>query len=529
MKPKQQPQTIQYKKALIYCRVSSERQVTQGSGLESQELRCINKARELDLEIVQTFPDPAVSGKLFDRPAMNKLIKFLDDNSDEKFVVIFDDLKRFARDVPTHLKLKAELVMKRRVKLECLNFKFEESPTGRFVEIVMAGAAQLEREQNAEQVSNKMKACLERGHWCFNPPKGLRNEKGILTPAEPYATIYKEAIEKFKNFELNTYGAVQKYILSRYAEHGINRPLSLNGVYGILTEPLYAGYFEYQPWGVSFRKAEHKGFISYETYQAVQNRIFNASKPRLRKDYNKDFPVRGYALCPDCKKSLTASWFKGRIMRVPYYLCKTAGCPRKNKMIKRDELEGNFIKLLKEVTPNPQILDFTKAILNDLWQSRIENEGRQNVDSEKKIKLLQEQNQVFFDRVVKAKGNETVIAGYEQRIETNNKLIAELEKDSEKTKYSKEEFQTATEVVFDYLKNPVNQWDSGIFSKRRLLLGMYFEQKMTYYPETGFQTNDLPLILEVTSNKNISKNTLVEMPGVKPGSKTNSSTYYSQD
>ncbi len=510
MKTKQ-TQPFEYKKAVIYCRVSSTKQKVEGHGLESQEQRCIKYAEGKGYEVIRVFKDDFTGGGDFwQRPGMTKLLNFLDEHSHNRYIVIFDDLKRFARDTVFHWKLRQALNA-RQAKPDCLNFRFEDSPEGVFVETILAAQGQLEKDQNKRQVVQKMKACLERGHWCFNPPKGLRNVKGILTADQPYANIYKEAIEKYKNFKLNSLTEVQKYILVRYSQLGIHIPLSLNGVKSILTEPLYAGYFEYLPWDVSFRKAEHEGFITYETYQAVQNRLNNASKPRLRKDYNEDFPVRGYALCRNCKKPLTASWFKGRIMRVPYYLCKTADCPRKNKMIKKDELEQNFVQMLKQVSPSPQVLNLTKAILMDVWQSRAENETKNITDSEKKIQLLQDQNQVFFDRVAKAKGNETIITGYEKRIESNNEQISKLKKESEKIKYSKDEFQTATEIVFDYLKNPVNQWDSGIFSKRRLLLGMYFEKKMTYHPETGFQTNDLPLILELTSNKNISKNTLVPL------------------
>ena len=231
---------IEYKRALVYCRVSSERQVNEGHGLDSQEQRCLAHAQGKGLTVAKVFRDQGISGKLFERPAMQQRIAYLDSHKSERFVIIFDDLKRFARDVEVHLHLRTELVSQRGAKLDCLNFNFEDSPAGRFVEMVIAGAAQLEREQNQIQVIQKMKARLEVGFWAFCPPPGLKfvkdGTKGqILRPNAPQSVIFKAAIEKYRDFELNTLEDVQKFVLSQYRLQGIKKSLSLNGVKRILT------------------------------------------------------------------------------------------------------------------------------------------------------------------------------------------------------------------------------------------------------------------------------------------------------
>ena len=58
---------------------------------------------------------------------------------------------------------------------------------------------------------------------------------------------------------------------------------------------------------------------------------------------------------------------------------------------------------------------------------------------------------------------------------------------------------------------------------------MYFEQKLVYNRQFGFQTAEIPFILRAIQQKPVSKNHLVEMAGVKPASKTNSSFISSQD
>jgi len=55
--------------AVIYCRVSSKRQVKEGHGLESQETRCREYAARRGYEVLEVFLDKAVSGGRLDRPS----------------------------------------------------------------------------------------------------------------------------------------------------------------------------------------------------------------------------------------------------------------------------------------------------------------------------------------------------------------------------------------------------------------------------------------------------------------------------
>jgi predicted site-specific integrase-resolvase len=137
----------------IYCRVSSTRQKNEGSGLESQEHRCRQYAEERKATRSRVFPDDATGGGDFmKRPGMVALLAYLDARKPGKpYVVIFDDLKRFARDTEFHIKLRREF-QTRGARIECLNFKFEDTPEGKFIETVIAAQGELEREQNRRQV-----------------------------------------------------------------------------------------------------------------------------------------------------------------------------------------------------------------------------------------------------------------------------------------------------------------------------------------------------------------------------------------
>ena len=186
--------------ALIYCRVSSRSQEEEGHGLKSQETRCREYAKNKGYNVAAVFPDTITGGGDFmKRPGMVALLSFLDAQPETRFVVIFDDLKRFARDTRFHLDLR-EAFRARRATIECLNFKFEDTPEGEFIETIMAAQGALERKQNGSQVSQKMKARMQNGYYTFSCPFGYRYERvrghgKLLVRDEPKASIVQEALE----------------------------------------------------------------------------------------------------------------------------------------------------------------------------------------------------------------------------------------------------------------------------------------------------------------------------------------------
>ncbi|MEM9239116.1 MAG: recombinase family protein [Pseudomonadota bacterium] len=95
---------------------------------------------------------------------------------DERFIIIFDDLKRASCDARAFLDLR-DAFRDRRAQVECLNFKLDDSPEGEFLEKLFAAQGQLERKRNGRQVAQKMRAWMENGLWIHNPPVAYRYEK----------------------------------------------------------------------------------------------------------------------------------------------------------------------------------------------------------------------------------------------------------------------------------------------------------------------------------------------------------------
>ena len=133
------------RKAVIYCRVSSVKQVTEGHGLGSQETRCREYAAHKRYAVAEVFQDEGVSGGLIDRPGMQAMLSFLKKHRRRsEHIVIIDDISRLARGLEAHLQLRSA-ISQAGGKLESPSIEFgedsdsilvEETPEGLQIQLV---------------------------------------------------------------------------------------------------------------------------------------------------------------------------------------------------------------------------------------------------------------------------------------------------------------------------------------------------------------------------------------------------------
>ncbi|MFT3686391.1 MAG: recombinase family protein [Phycisphaerales bacterium] len=263
--------------AVIYCRVSSDKQVTQGHGLESQEMRGRDYAARRGYRVVAVFRDEGVSGALSERPDMQALLAFLR-ASTSPVVVIIDDISRFARNVEAHIYLK-NAIHKAGGRLESPSHSFGDTPEEQFAEIILAGAAELAHSQNTRQVKNRMRDRLRSRIWVFRPPIGYRfarhAEHGrMMVPDEPLASMIKEALEGFACGRFDGQIDVQRF-LERQDAFPKNREggVHLHRVKQLLTCQLYSGYFDFPQWDIGWTQGLHDPLISLATYNRIQERL----------------------------------------------------------------------------------------------------------------------------------------------------------------------------------------------------------------------------------------------------------------
>jgi site-specific DNA recombinase len=488
-------------KALVYNRVSSDRQKNEGHGLESQEHRCREYAAHQGYEVEKVFKDSFTGGGDFmKRPAMAEMLAYIDSKPHREYVVIFDDLSRLARDVVAHIKLRAAFNV-RNVTPLCLNYNFDDSPEGEYSEIIMAANAQLFRKQNKRQVIQKQKARLEAGYWPFYPPPGFKHQKHplhgkLLTADEPKASIIKEALEGFASGRFQEQIDVLNFLRAMGFNKGVrDGKIYLETVKRMLKRVLYAGYVEYVEWDVARRKGHHTGLVSLETYQKIQDKLNGSTVTFKRKDLNEDFPLRGLVNCASCHKPFTASWSSGRNTKFPYYRCKTVGCIEANKSIRREDIESGVETLLRNVRPRQEVLDYAKARLLSKWNKKVEEVSIRKQNREKELAGIRQEIRDYTVLAGKA-SSEKVRQAYESKLAELIDAELVLEEKVNNPELKQMDFGTAIESVFAYLKNPYEKWANGDMTEKRLLMGLIFSEKLEYDRNTGFGTASLALPLK---------------------------------
>ncbi|MBC7147467.1 MAG: recombinase family protein [Thioclava marina] len=509
-------------RAVIYCRVSSTRQKLEGSGLDSQEHRCRQYAELQGYEVEAVFPDDASGGGDFmNRPGMVALLSYLDAQPNKNYVIIFDDLKRFARDTEFHIKLRREF-QTRGASIECLNFKLDDSPEGKFVETIFAAQGELEREQNRRQVIQKMKARVEKGYCVFSAPVGYkyvadRGHGKILVRDEPVASILAEALEGFASGHLQTQAEVKRFLESKpaFPKDTPEGEVRWQRVQRILSHLTYAGYVEAPRWGVSARRGHHEPIISLETFERIQERVKGKAKAPARKDISEDFPLRGFVLCDDCGEPMTSCWSKGRSKLYPYYLCDTRGCENQRKSIPRDKVEDGFAEILKSLQPTRQLFALAKAMFKDAWNMRLSQAHRDKDEIAKLLRDAEKQIEILLERIVEA-DNASVIKAYEGKIaklEREKLLLAERAAQVVPPKGRLEEF---IEPALEFLGNPWNLYENGSLAFKRTVLRLAFAEPLRYSMQSGYRTAETAFPFKVLAEISTSKGEMVEPRGVEP-------------
>ncbi len=486
--------------AVIYCRVSDTKSGARGDGLHSQETRCREFAAQRGMTVDAVFHDDMTGGRI-DRPGVRALLEHLKARRTGEVVVVVDDISRFARDVRGHWDLR-DLLREAGGKLMSPRMEFKDDADSRMVEGMMATFAQHQREKNAEQTKDRMRARVQNGYWVFQAPvgykyHGVRGRGRMLTRDEPIASVVQEALEGYANGRFETQADVMRFLqdnpLFPKDSRGIVRHQRVSV---LLNQCCYAGYVEAPRWGITMRPGEHEPLISFETFQRIQERLKGGGYAPRRQNLNEDFPLRGFVLCDDCGTPLTACWSKGSGGRYPYYHCPKRGCDSYGKSIRRDRLEGEFEELLQSVTPSASVFRVARKMFKDLWDHRLAYAKSQS--QALKVELAKVESQVgqLLERILDA-NVPSVIAAYERRIEqleTEKHLIKERIANSDRPATG---FEETLRTALDFLSNPWNLWCSGRLQERRTVLKLVFSEKLRYARNSGIRTANLSMPFKV--------------------------------
>ena len=163
-------------KAIIYTRVSTTEQADEGGSLASQERICRSFANRSGYEVAKVFEERGVSAKTAERPRLQEMKEYCAEHCGDVDALLIYKVDRLARNARDYTALR-EYFNGLAIEIISVTEPFKNDPAGRFMENMLAIAAQFENEQRAERCKGGMVEAVKEGRWVWLAPFGYRNTR----------------------------------------------------------------------------------------------------------------------------------------------------------------------------------------------------------------------------------------------------------------------------------------------------------------------------------------------------------------
>lgn len=339
------------KTAVVYARVSSDRQKEEGFSIPAQIEFLKDYAEKNFLYIEKVFSESETAKKA-GRKAFNEMLSYCEEKNINTILVektdrLYRNFKDYViledYDFEVHLVKEGTIISK------------DSRSHDKFIHGIKVLMAKNYIDNLSEEVKKGMNQKVKEGIYPCKAPVGYKNieinKRNVIIVDEEKAPFIKRL------FELYASGLSASQVRKILYEEGLyhnTRPYAKSRLIQILHDCFYIGKFLYK--GVIY-DGIHEPIISVELFNKVQ-KMFNQSKART---HDVEFPYTGIIKCGHCGCQLTAELKKGKYI---YYHCtgKRGGTCKKNYV-----REEKFDKLIMEL-----LTRISKAIPADLYPKAVE-------------------------------------------------------------------------------------------------------------------------------------------------------------
>ena len=467
--------------AIAYARVSSQKQVQQGNGLDSQLRRCRNYADQNGYRIIKEFKDEGISGATIDRPDIQALIQFVKDYP-HPITVIIDEISRLARDAVIYYLLTRD-IEKVGGKVVYVTQNFDRTPEGELITGIVVQISQYERTHNKERTIGRMKARTEAGSWPYGIFAGYRPSSvpGVREPDGAVAQVIKDALEGYAYGELVNFEEVARFINKHEVINYQGKKVKTNGFRAkkLLKSAWYhAGFVQLEKRGLGRRQGKHKAIISLEILERIENRLNGKPIGKYRKNLRHNFPLHGHILCADCGKPMT-SGFNGKGDRYGYYCCRNHACKMDCHHVRYREVHEQFIDLLRGAKPSNDLLDFAVTILKDVWKDEWKNFQDERQAWGMEVRKLDDTIQACVRELVET-GEAVVKSAIKRQIQEYTSRQEILKRKIADAQEAKDDFEAVLDTVMGILSSPDSAWLNADLPMKQTIQRLVFPKPLIY-------------------------------------------------
>jgi site-specific DNA recombinase len=460
----------------LYIRVSTDEQADKGYSQRNQE-ETLRRYCEINSIRVRKVIFEDHSAKTFNRPEWEKLLSDLRKHKGKTDLILFTKWDRFSRNAGDAYQMISTL-RKLGVEPQAVEQPLDLSiPENKMMLAFYLAAPEVENYRRALNVFHGMRRAKKEGRWMATAPIGYINKtselgRKYIAPKEPEASIMRWV---FQELSKGIYAADQ--IRKEANKKGLK--CARNNFWNIIRNPVYCGKIvveKFKNEETMIVQGQHESLISESLFYEVQD-ILNGKKRHARLgtsiSTSEAFPLRGFLICPDCGRILTASASKGRNGLYYYYHCISSCGVR----FKADNANSLFARELRKYVPNRGLNEIYIITIKEAYSEQTKSHLG---DRKKVLNQLEEIN-------TRLKNARTLLADHKIDAEDFRELKIEStarinELEAKLTGFSQQENNIddlLNKAVFN-LSHLSVYWEEGTVAERRKIVGSIFPEKLTF-------------------------------------------------
>ncbi len=480
------------KKAILYCRVSSDEQAKGGS-LKYQEDALRRYCESNGIEVVDVYRED-YSAKTFNRPDMNTICKkylhkHKEVDADALLVLRWNRFTREASEGWEYISKFKKYGIEVNAVEEHLDFNVSESKIMLSVYLTMA---EVDNDKRSTATKDGIHQALKEGKCAGSAPYGYVNKREgkhnswiEFDPVE--APLVQEAFRRV------AYGVEAPTLVWKDLKRK-GMKASKSTFFRMLEKRFYVGDVYVPAYGDEppvFVKGVFEPMVDRKTFETVQRKLKGTIEQvaTVKKIPDDVFFMRTFMRCPVCGNPVYGSFSQGRTKRYAYYHCNYCGKFR----ISAEEANDSMYKYLSSIKPNEAVMALYEAILLDIQKQNskeVLEENKRLIKSlenvEKKIKIVQEK---WFEGVL----DDDMFTSMNARLMDEKKEL-ELKIDSGKEQPSSREMNEKLKYALAFIENMGYCVANSPIDLKLNILGSIFNEKIVFENAEPRTTELSPLV-----------------------------------
>ena len=390
-------------KYVIYARKSSESEERQALSIQSQIVEMEKIAKKENLKVVKIFQE-SKSAKAPGRPIFNEMVNFIEDGNAEG--VLCWKIDRLARNPVDEGTIRWLLQGESIKKIKTSNRDYDSEDNVVIASIEFSMANQYIRDLS-KNVIRGLEEKVRRGEYPGSSlPLGyvrdLRSKKIRLNRKN-----WRQIKRIFQLYATGLYStrSLAKKVNDEGMKSKNNKNISSSVLHGILTNPLYFGWFL---WKGELHKGVHAPIVSKKLFDTVQAILFPKANHHITQ---RNFIYRGVLTCGECGLSITAETKKGH----NYYRCTKSRGSKKcsQKYLREEDLAIQIKQELEKIDFDPEILDLMIKATKEKESANFDFYSQERKRNQKLLEKNRKFQESLVDKFVEEKISESI---YERKI-----------------------------------------------------------------------------------------------------------------